>query len=846
MAIHFISSFSALKLRFALCTVLCCGLFSSPGLFAQWTQATPGNGYFFITNVGSNKVLDVAGSSTKVSTNVVLWGKHGGKNQQFRFVAQGGGYYAIETALKQKTYLSAHNSGTADNTNLKLNNPVGNNQHFRMEKNASGAYRFVSRLGSNLYLGANDSGNNLVLRRGDKGSKTSFRLTASGSAVASPSPSTAPLPKLTNNLRHRLHFFTEADGWTAAKYLRTFGDLNGDGFTDLVGFGNKDIFVAFNNSNMNFTRTTLKGLDGEFTLSKGWKPDVHHRQVIDYNGDGKADIIGFGYFGLTVAINQGNWQFSVKRASDKFSNKNGWTGEKHVRLLADMNGDNILDIIGFGYSSTIVSFGDRNGNYGSKETYYDNFSYEQGWRTNVHERTVTDINNDGKLDLVGFGDKGVLVAYGNGAGGFGKQTLVLNDFGTTQGYRASLHKRTTGDVNGDGKTDLIAFAGNATKIAFGLGGGRFGQVINGPKVFSAADNWTSEKDHRMVADMNKDGRADLVGFNWNGAAILLSKSAGTQASFANYFPKERLHPSSWMADIKDEVNLKDLTIPGTHDSGADYGCPDAAFDPYGECQDWTIKEQLNNGIRYLDIRLNYEEDDKVFRIHHGPCYQRMTFKDVMTDVKAFLSAHPQETIIMRYKDEYDDTEKSTFSAAWNARKTTYSSTFYQGTNWPTLGQARGKVVLLDFCGKASGGVPYHTNYLVTPRGDWHHTGNNHNERLKDNWRQMADCFNEGNTQRSKLYLSAFNQNGLSSDWFKVTNTAVNSTLTEMLGAFGIDTNIRPATPRDIAKQMNPALETQLAGLEDRKGAFGVVALDFPSKKLVRQLLKFNEHPVLLK
>ncbi|WP_273445411.1 hypothetical protein [Neolewinella agarilytica] len=137
------------------------------------------------------------------------------------------------------------------------------------------------------------------------------------------------------------------------------------------------------------------------------------------------------------------------------------------------------------------------------------------------------------------------------------------------------------------------------------------------------------------------------------------------------------------------------------------------------------------------------------------------------EVKAFLSAHPQETIIMRYKDEYDDTEKSTFSAAWEARKTTYSSTFCLGTNWPTLGQARGKVVLLDFCGKASGGIPYHTNYLMTPPGDWHHTGNNHNERLKGNWR-------------------------------------------------------------------------------DRKGAFGVVALDFPSQKLVRQLLKFNEHPALLK
>ncbi len=141
-----------------------------------WSAYTPASGYFLIKNESNGQVFDVAGSETAVGTNVVIYSNYETKNQKFRFISKGGDYYAIETALKSNIFLSIHESGKSDNTNVKLNNPVGNNQHFKLEKNASGQVRFVSKLGSDLYLGMDDSGDNLVIRKGDKGDKTSFTL----------------------------------------------------------------------------------------------------------------------------------------------------------------------------------------------------------------------------------------------------------------------------------------------------------------------------------------------------------------------------------------------------------------------------------------------------------------------------------------------------------------------------------------------------------------------------------------------------------------------------------------------------------------------------------------------
>lgn len=75
--------------------------------------------------------------------------------------------------------------------------------------------------------------------------------------------------------------------------------------------------------------------------------------------------------------------------------------------------------------------------------------------------------------------------------------------------------------------------------------------------------------------------------------------------------------------------LREMSIPGTHDSCARYN---RALSYTDKCQEWSVTEQLNNGIRFLDLRLNYNNDDNRdengftgFDIYHGR-FQNATFK----------------------------------------------------------------------------------------------------------------------------------------------------------------------------------------------------------------------------
>jgi hypothetical protein len=55
------------------------------------------------------------------------------------------------------------------------------------------------------------------------------------------------------------------------------------------------------------------------------------------------------------------------------------------------------------------------------------------WLVERNPRFVTDINGDGRADIVGFGDTGVWTALGNGDGTFKPPRVVLAAFGEKSG-----------------------------------------------------------------------------------------------------------------------------------------------------------------------------------------------------------------------------------------------------------------------------------------------------------------------------------------------------------------------------------------------------------------------------
>jgi FG-GAP-like repeat len=91
----------------------------------------------------------------------------------------------------------------------------------------------------------------------------------------------------------------------------------------------------------------------------GWTSnDIYPRRVADVNGGGRADIVAFGYAGINIALAAGGGGFtSPVFALPAFgAGAGGWTSnDAYPRVLADVNGDGKADIVGFGYGGVYVS-----------------------------------------------------------------------------------------------------------------------------------------------------------------------------------------------------------------------------------------------------------------------------------------------------------------------------------------------------------------------------------------------------------------------------------------------------------------------------------------------------------
>ena len=111
--------------------------------------------------------------------------------------------------------------------------------------------------------------------------------------------------------------------------------------------------------------------------------------------------------------------------------------------------------------------------------------------------------------------------------------------------------------------------------------------------------------------------------------------------------------ADWMRAVPDDTPLGRMTIPGTHDSCAMYG------GHLVSCQSLSLRDQLEAGIRFLDIRLRAAYDR--LDVHHGIVYQYLSFDDVMSEVGEFLRRQPTEAVIMRIKEEQPPVGTSWYS-----------------------------------------------------------------------------------------------------------------------------------------------------------------------------------------
>lgn len=104
--------------------------------------------------------------------------------------------------------------------------------------------------------------------------------------------------------------------------------------------------------------------------------------------------------------------------------------------------------------------------------------------------------------------------------------------------------------------------------------------------------------------------------------------------------------NNWMQDLDGNRVVAKMSIPGTHDTAANTG------NAWVKTQDMDIKKQLENGIRFFDIRLVH--DNGTLKLCHDSYVFNTTFvKDVLKITANFLKEHPSETVIMTIKRDHD-------------------------------------------------------------------------------------------------------------------------------------------------------------------------------------------------
>lgn len=158
------------------------------------------------------------------------------------------------------------------------------------------------------------------------------------------------------------------------------------------------------------------------------------------------------------------------------------------------------------------------------------------------------------------------------------------------------------------------------------------------------------------------------------------------------------NPASWMKEFHDGTPLSALSMPGTHNSPTHHRAL-----PSVRCQAVSVPEQLDNGVRFLDIRVQPDDaadptKDTLILVH-GVFPISLTgnkyFRDLVNEVFAFLERNPTETVIMSVKregpGEHTDAQLSRRLRDHYAGD---ANRWFTAPHIPTLGEARRKIVLM--------------------------------------------------------------------------------------------------------------------------------------------------------
>lgn len=300
--------------------------------------------------------------------------------------------------------------------------------------------------------------------------------------------------------------------------------------------------------------------------------------------------------------------------------------------------------------------------------------------------------------------------------------------------------------------------------------------------------------------------------------------------------------STWMGSLLDSTPVSDISIPGTHDTMAfqgnweipemykpfiqDYQQYNYLVEAVAKTQDLSLNDQLNQGVRYLDIRVSTD-----MTIHHDYIDLKSSFNnDVLKTIKDFLEKNPSETIITRIKSEnVPQGERDLFNTNITEVINQYKDLF-TSTDSTKLKDVRGKVIVLDDTDTRS----FINNNVATKI--WGNDGSviqdDYNNPTKETkFIEIQNLITEASTNKSQFF---FNHISATRGMDAVTINYNDFT------ASMSDEN-REFTPKGYADTLNPQVINFITNESLYNHKLGVLIWDFISNAEINAVIASNEH-----
>jgi hypothetical protein len=321
------------------------------------------------------------------------------------------------------------------------------------------------------------------------------------------------------------------------------GDMNNDGDADVIVASGRDVGVWLGNGSRN--------ADGQIRRTAASTvpvPDPAGEMALgDVNGDGNLDVAIASHDSYVVVLVMGDGKGGLTLApASRIAMREGQQPHTHGLAVADLNGDGKLDIatVNNAHDDVSIVLGDGRGGF----VRAPGSPFRVG--PSPYPMAIGDVNGDGRLDII---------ATASATGPSRTQQLPLSRALTlllaeqSGGFRpVQLPLRTAepwfaaiAELNGDGKPDIVVTHHElrALTVLFGDGRGGFAEADWSPRDPGLA------LFHLAVADANRDGKADLFAPGGDGVHVMLGDGRGafTAAAHSPY----RTGQGTWRLSIGD-------------------------------------------------------------------------------------------------------------------------------------------------------------------------------------------------------------------------------------------------------------------------------------------------------